>query len=281
MSIEFNPPSVNCGVAAPGRTSTASTSCNPVSVPANVTAYIEYPKPYVPYFYVHLARFILEEVQLNDVGDPAPGKKPKIVETETAVQTGASEWALLGGIITSLGVPEGQYLTANIQFAPTESSPDICEATLHFEADAWPPIAPIPIVGYVSEYSLSFLPPLSEVSPGASGGTDFQVTLLQGTSQTVDVVTTLIKGLPRRFSLLKSSSFLTSSAPNVTFDLEEPTFFELQNPGDFNVRKLTIAADSTLAPGAYVWNFAVWSAVHGCSDSASYTFVIEVKAAHK
>lgn len=73
ITVNFDPPSLNCGVTSPGGTTTASTSSGVLSAPVNVTASIADDTSGGALMLLSLTSFINE----TEIVVPGPGDLPR------------------------------------------------------------------------------------------------------------------------------------------------------------------------------------------------------------
>jgi hypothetical protein len=232
-TVSFGP--IGIGVTPPGATMTGTTSCTPLSAPANVTASISDDTSGGALTLQGLASFITKIVTEPppDPGELPPGAKlPPPIKVPVTVGVASSNG------VTPLAVASGQFVEASVQFAPTASTPATSKATLLIHGDTWNPVS-VPITATVGGLSASV--PSILVKQGASTTVDVTIKSVAGTGTTVK---------------LYFDADASVDAPNVTATLS-PTSFSI-DAGKSATSKLTVSADPTLATGQYSWSLGVW-----------------------
>src|SRR5215475_5868622 len=146
-TVSFGP--ISIGVTPPAATTTGTTSCAPLTAPANVTASITDDTSGGALTLQGLGSFItkLETEPPPDPGDLPPGSKlPPPIKVPVTVGVASSNG------VTPLAVASGQFVQGSVQFAPTASTPATSTATLLIHGDTWNPVS-VKITATVGELS--------------------------------------------------------------------------------------------------------------------------------
>jgi len=158
----FSATSLNCGVIAPGETSTAFVTSAVFSAPATVTASISGDATNGALTVLSMTSFIIkDEVEFPEAGEGPHGENLKPVKVPVQITIQSST-----GPDPSLSVEPGQSIQVNVQFAPTASTPYIpptvfrngqfppsnpydSAAVLVIESESWNESVMIPITAAV------------------------------------------------------------------------------------------------------------------------------------
>jgi hypothetical protein len=243
--VGFNPSSIDFAVVQPGGSAIQSTACAKLSAPVNVTASITGDSSGGAFTVTGIRSFINVEQPLS--GDPGGPGPTKPVKTSVPKQIGESNGT------TPLAVASGQYIQADVQFAPTASTPDSAKAALSIQGDTWNPVS-IPLTAIVGELRADVSSPIAVV---------------QNTSTSIKIRVTSVAGPPTTAKLAVGADG-SADSPNVTISLSPKSVpVSKSSPGSST---LTVTADLTLAPGSYGWNLAVWA----FDNKYSFSVPIEV-----
>jgi hypothetical protein len=252
-TVNFTPSNIKCQVLIPpGGITTGSTSCGNLPAPANITAEISDDTSGGALTLISITSFQIEsEVETPDPGEGPGGKNLKPIKIEVPVQVGQSNGAV------PLAVAAGQYVEANIQFAPIASTPGTSTALLLVKGDTWNP----------SSVSIQLVAVVGQVSVAVPS-----ISMLQGDSKTVEATISCPRA-GTTVNLALTADGLAHS-PNVAAKLSSTSL--TIGSGQNASTKLTASAGSTLAAGKYLWTLSV--SAFGGDYYSSVSVPIEVTA---